>query len=104
MKTDCADLYWNTWRCRRNCGVFLAALAGFVAFLCAVGFLRATGLDRFLPHLLCGFGIAFVGLVVKWVRQARARRRERLPRSPLSFDEWRVARNKLAQYRIAKSL
>ena len=98
------DPFWNTWRSRRNFNYFFVSLVGFVAFFIIGTIIHQTGLEQYLVPTLPGFGLVFVVWAVHSIRRARARRRERLQRSPMSRDELRVARSKLMQYRKAKGL
>ncbi len=106
MSPDELSPDWNPWRSRRNFNLFVVSLAGVGTLLIAGIIIHATGLIEHLQFTLPGFALWFLVLGRQAVRRARARarRRERLQRSPLSRDELRVARSKLVQYRKAKHL
>lgn len=82
----------------------MLSLAGFFALLIVGAIIHHNDLDRYVAPALPALGLLLVAWGWKAIRQARARRRERLQRSPLSCDELRVARSKLMKDRIAKSL
>ena len=95
----------------------MLSLVGFFALLIIPAIMVSAGLDQWIaaiivsagldqwiaPTLLAlGMWLAACGWMA--IRQARARRRERLRRSPLSCDELRVARSKLMKDRNAKRI
>lgn len=99
---------WNRWHCRQNARLFILTLAAFFALPIVLIFVATlvheAGLDDFVPPALAVMGGLLVAGAWKAMQRARARRRERLERSPLSCDELRVARSKLMKDRNAKSL
>ncbi len=89
------SLFAHLKDCGRNATLFMFALAGFFGLL----LLAATAFNTELrEYLLPGLAI-LGGLVLVWlirgIRRARLRRRERLRGEPLSDDELRKARSKL---------
>jgi hypothetical protein len=84
---------------RRYAGLFLTSLAAFFGLLAlaAVVFMIicASDLPEHYPYALPGVGLVAAAWTWRVMRRARADRRERLPYSPLSRDELRVARSKL---------
>ena len=64
----------------------------------------SAGLDQCIAPTLLVLALWLVAWGWKAIRQERARRRERLRRSPLSCDELRVARSKLMKDRNAKRI
>jgi hypothetical protein len=94
---------WNTWRCRRNANFFMLSLMGFFGSLIVIAIIHHNGLDRYAAPALPAIGLLVVVWTGQAIRQARARRRERLQRPPLSRDELRVARSKLMHSRKANN-
>lgn len=89
--------------CGRNAKFFLCVVVAFFGVPVLIAVISETGArDHILPALpwVGVFAVAWVAVVI---RQARARRRERLERRPLSCDELRVARSKLMKDRNLKA-
>jgi hypothetical protein len=95
---------WNTWRCRRNANFFMQALAGFFVLLIVSAIIRQNDLGQYVAPVLIALSLLAAVWLGQAIRRARTRHRERLPRSPLSRDELRVARSKLMNDRKVKSL
>ena len=95
---------WNVWRCRRNANFFMLSLAGFFGLLIIVAIIRHLDLDQYIVPALPALVLGLIAWSWRAIRQARARRGERLQRMPMSCDELRVARSKLMKRRTAKSL
>jgi hypothetical protein len=90
-----SSLFEHLKDCGRNATLFILTLGGLLVLLCLVAIICSTELHKYLLPGLPAIGVlalAWVGVVI---RRARARRRQRLERSPLSRDELRVARSKL---------
>jgi hypothetical protein len=85
--------------CGRNAALFMFALAGCLAVLALCAMVCESELRRFISPALPWLGLLSVAWVCLAIRRARARRRERLFRPPLSDDELRVARSKLQKPR-----
>jgi hypothetical protein len=71
------------------------ALAGSLGVLALCAIVCQSEFRRFILPALPWLSLLPVAWVCLAIRRARVRRRERLPRSPLSDDELRVARSKL---------
>lgn len=82
----------------------MLSFAGFIGLLLVGVLIHHNDLDQYVVPVLPVLGLALVAWGWKAIRRARAQRRERLQRSPLSCDELRVARSKLMKDRNAKSL
>ncbi len=95
---------WNTWRCRRNANFFMFSLAGFFGLLIVIAIIHHNDLDQYVAPVLTALGLLMTVWTGQAIRRLREYQRERLPRSPLSHDELRVARSKLMKDRKAKSL
>jgi len=90
-----SSLFDHLKHCGRNATLFIFTLGGLLALTVLAAIICDTQLHKYLLPALPGIillALAWVGLVI---RRARARRRQRLERSPLSRDELRVARSKL---------
>jgi hypothetical protein len=95
---------WNTWRCRRNANFFMFSLAGFFGVLIVIAIIHHNDLDQYVAPVLAALGLLMTVWTGQAIRRLRAYQRQRLPRSPLSRDELRVARSKLMNDRKLKSL
>ena len=82
----------------------MLSLAGFFASLIIPAIMVSAGLDQCVAPTLLVLGMWLAAWGWMAIRQARARRRERLRRSPLSCNELRVARSKLMKDRNAKRI
>lgn len=96
--------FWNSLfdhlrGCGRNATIFMLALAGFFGLLIAAATIYQTRIWQYVVPALPAIGLVWACKAIQ-----RARRPERLQRSPLSCDELRVARSKLVKARNAKSL
>ena len=81
--------------CGRHANLFIFALAGCLGVLLLAIMVCQSELRRFIFPALPWLGVFLLVWVCLAIRRVRRRRRERLPRSPLSDDELRVARSKL---------
>ena len=102
MRPFWTSLYQHLGECGRNATIFLLALAGLFGLLTLVAIINANELLPYIVSALPMIGIFGVVRAATAIRRARVRRRERLPRPPLSRDELRVARSKLMKDRKAK--
>jgi high-affinity Fe2+/Pb2+ permease len=97
------DFFWGNvfeyFKERRLASLFFGSLFGLGLAL-ALGCLLAQvivayNLLDYLNYILTAAALLVMLLVIRGVRQARARRRDRFKSSPLSRDELRKARSKL---------
>jgi hypothetical protein len=83
--------------CGRSATLFMITLAALLILLVASAIIYTNNLQRYFMPALPGAAI----LVIIWmgvsIARARARRRERVGRAPLSIDELRKARSKLVK-------
>ncbi len=92
------SLFEHLKHCGRSAMLFILALGGLLVLTSLAAVICVTQLHKYLLPVLPGvvlLAVAWVGVVI---HRARARRRDRLPRSPLSRDELRVARSKLMKH------
>src|SRR5262245_29724340 len=89
------SLFEHLKGCGRNATLFMAALAGFFALLTAAAVLWQSPLRDYLWPLPCLLAIGAFMWIYLTIRQARARRRDRLGSKILSDNERRVALGKL---------
>ena len=81
----------------------MITLAGLLILLVLIVIICENNLQNYVIRALPGVGIFAVVWAGVSIRRARARRRERLGYQPLSFDEIRKARTKLAKDRSRRS-
>ena len=94
------SLFEHLRGCGRSATLFLLALAGFLGLVVLLAIIACQSeLRRFILLVLPWLGLPVVAWICVAIRRARARRRERLVRPPLSDDELRVARSKLQKSR-----
>ena len=98
-----SSLFDHLKHCGRNATLFILTLAGLLVLTALAAVICDTHLHKYLLPVLPGVILLAAAWVGVAIRRARARRRERLHRSPLSRDELRVARSKLMKDRKAKS-
>jgi hypothetical protein len=98
-----SSLFEHLKGCGRNATLFMFALAGFLVFLLLAAAVLEKGLHRYVAPALPWICLAVAILAWARMRRERARRRQRLPHSPLSRDELRVARSKLVKREDQKS-
>ena len=91
------NLFEHLKRCGRSGTLFIFALAGLVVLAALTTILCTTELYKYLLPVLPVIGVPALAWAGVAIRRARARRRQRLERSPLSRDELRVARSKLVK-------
>jgi hypothetical protein len=91
------SLFEHLKGCGRNATLFIATLGGLLVLLCLIAIICSTELYKALLPGLPVVGLLAAAWMIVAIRRARARRRDRLERSPLSRDELRVARSKLVK-------
>ena len=79
----------------RNATLFLVTLAGIVGLCILAAIIQGTGLDRYWIYVVPPLAIGALAWNFVEIRRARARRRDRLPRQPLSPNELHAAFLKL---------
>jgi hypothetical protein len=94
-----SSLFEHLKHCGRNATLFLLTLAVLLILLFLAAMIQATQLQEYLLPALAVILVLAVAWVGVGIRRARARRSERMPSSPLSRDELRVARSKLVKDR-----
>ncbi|PYJ00162.1 MAG: hypothetical protein DME25_21380 [Verrucomicrobia bacterium] len=92
--------FWNSLfehvkDCGRDATLFLITLAGLLGALVGVAIICLNDWAEYVVRALPVLGLFAVIWAFLAIRRARARRRQRLQRKPLSDDELRVARSKL---------
>lgn len=92
-------LFEHLKHCGRSATLFILTLAGLFILLFLAAILYEAQLHKYLLPVLPVIVLLAIARVAVVIRRARARRRERLPSSPLSRDELRVARSKLMKDR-----
>jgi len=92
-----ASLFEHLKGCGQNATLFLVALAGVVGLVVVAAIIVQSELRQYFVAALPWLGIFLVVWICQVIRRARARRRERLWRSPLSEDELSKARCKLGK-------
>ena len=98
-----SSLFEHLKHCGRGGTVFMLTLAGLVVLAALAAIICATQLYKYLLAVLPVIAVLAVAWAGVAIRRARARRRDRLQRSPLSRDELRVARSKLVKDAIRVS-
>ena len=93
------SLFEHLRHCGRSATLFILTLAALFILLFLAAIIYASQLHKYLLPVLPGIVLLALAWVGRVIRRARARRRERLNRSPLSRDELRVARSKLLKDR-----
>lgn len=94
-----ASLFDHLKGCGQNATLFLIALAGVSGLVVVAVIIVESELRQYFIGVLPWLGIFLVVWICQAIRRARARRRARLPHSPLSEDELSKARCKLAKSR-----
>ena len=91
-------LFEHLKHCGRSGTLFILSLAGLVFLVALAAIICLTELHKYLLPMLPVIAVGAFAWVGVAIRRARRRRREQLPRSPLSRDELRVARSKLMKH------
>jgi hypothetical protein len=94
-----ASLFDHVKGCGQNATLFLVALAGILGLVVVAAIIVQSELRQYFIGVLPWLGIFLVVWICQAIRRARARRRAKLPHSPLSEDELSKARCKLAKSR-----
>jgi hypothetical protein len=87
---------------RRSTTLFMITLAGMFILIVLATALWANNLQDYVIRALPGVGVFAVVWIGVSIHRARANRRQRLDRRPLSFDELRKARSKLMKSRTGQ--
>ena len=93
-----SSLFEHLKHCGRGGTVFMLTLAGLVILAALAVIICATQLYDYLLPVMPAIAVLAVAWAGVAIRRARARRRQRVERSPLSRDELRVARSKLVKH------
>ncbi len=97
-----SGLFDHLRECGRNATLFMFALAGFFSLLILAAVVCNTEVRQYALPALAIPGILALIWLGREIRRARARHRERLQRGPLSYDELRVAREKLQKAKLLR--
>lgn len=89
--------------CGRNVKFFLCVFIAFFGVPVLIAVVIETRVREYLLPALPWAGVVALAWLAVGIHRARARRRERLQRRPLSCDELRVARSKLMKDRNLKA-
>lgn len=103
MNSFWTSLFDNLKVCGRNATFFVCLLAAFFGVPVLIAVLSETGARDYVLPALPWIGVFALAWAARAIRRARARRRERLERHPLSRDELRVARSRLMKDRNPKT-
>ncbi|MBE0540586.1 MAG: hypothetical protein IH623_04285 [Verrucomicrobia bacterium] len=100
--------FWTTLSdnlkvCGRNAKFFLCVVIAFFGVPVLIAVVSETRVREYLLPALPWAGVVALAWLAVAIHRARARRRERLERRPLSCDELRVARSKLMKDRNLKA-
>lgn len=95
MNNFWASLFEHLKGCGQNATLFLVALAGLFGLVVVAAIIVHSELRQYVIPALPWLGILLVAWAWHAIHRARARRRERMPHSPLSDDELTKARCKL---------
>jgi hypothetical protein len=90
-----ASLFDYLRYCGRNATLFIVTLIGIGGLFILTVIIQVNGLQEYLIYVWPPLVIAGLIWLCMAIRRARARRRERLHRQPLSPDELRAALSKL---------
>ena len=90
-----ASLFQYLRHCGRDATLFIVALIGIGGVCVVAAIIQVNALQEYLIYVWPPLAIASLIWACLAIRRARARRRERLHRQPLSPDELRAALSKL---------
>ena len=89
------SLFQYLRHCGRDATLFIVALIAFGGLCVVAAIIQVHGLQEYLIYVWPPLVIVALVWACIAIRRARARRRERLHRQPLSQDELRAALSKL---------
>jgi hypothetical protein len=89
------SLFQYLRHCGRDATLFIVALIAFGGLCVVAAIIQVNGLQEYLIYVWPPLVIVALVWACIAIRRARARRRERLHRQPLSQDELRAALSKL---------
>jgi predicted lysophospholipase L1 biosynthesis ABC-type transport system permease subunit len=90
-----ATLFQHLRHYGRNATLFIVALTAIAGLCVLAAIIQVNGLQQYLVYVWPPAVIAALIFICRALLRARARRRERLRRQPLSQDELRAALSKL---------
>jgi cobalamin biosynthesis protein CobD/CbiB len=94
-----SSLFEHLKGCGQNATLFLVGLAGFLGLVVVAAIIAQSQLRQYVVAALPWLAVFLLVWTSLAIRRARARRRERWLRSPLSEDELSKARRRLGRHR-----